>query len=63
MKNIETVNSIELNNVTGGCAQCGNPAHTSTLTNGPQQLGQQAGQAAAQWGAKLGGRLGNLFRR
>jgi hypothetical protein len=54
MKSIETIDTKNLKDVTGGCAACGNPAHGAA-----QQLGQQA----AQWGARLGQRIGGMFRR
>jgi len=43
-KQIKTLDTANLVTVTGGCAACGNPAHTPTQAS--QQAGQWAGQAA-----------------
>ncbi len=47
MKNLQTIDTANLDTVTGGCAACGNPAHQPAKA---QAWGQQAGQ----WGAQAG---------
>jgi hypothetical protein len=52
MKNPTTpsLSSADLHTVTGGCATCGNPAHSAASGS---SVAQQAGQWAGQWAGKL----------
>ncbi|HEY5924733.1 MAG TPA: hypothetical protein VIV11_23800 [Kofleriaceae bacterium] len=48
---VPSIDTIELDEVTGGCAACGQPGHTPTAGAGTNKTGQ------------LGGLFGNLFGR
>jgi hypothetical protein len=56
MKTIE-IPTANLSTVTGGCAECGNPAHQASTAQ-PAWASQ-----AAQWGAQAGAKAASWLRR